>query len=174
MKTIQPNIEGATSVLASKEEGIPERVNLSFSADFAPYPEYVEWANKDGRIWVRTRVEAPSTPTYYYAVVRSNSGDTGKEWSIVLFGDHRNGAVFPELPSGLNSWKPSKTGADKALVGNDVGAIDWLTVHEDPEGSLGGSSSWYVWRWKYVVGSSQTQALNLSQHAPFLVRQSQP
>lgn len=174
MKTIQPDVEGATSILARKEVGIPERVDLSFDTDFAPYPEYIEWADKDGRIWVRTQVEAPSTPTYYYAVVRSNSDNTEKEWSIVLFGDHRNGAVFPELPSNLSSWKPSKVGADQALVSNDVGAIRWLTVQEDPEGSLGGSSSWYVWRWKYVVGSSQTQALNLSQHAPFFARRSQP
>ncbi len=174
MKTIQPSVEGASSILVRKEHGIPERTELSFDRHFAPYPEYVEWTNKNDRIWVRTQVEAPSTPTYYYAAVRSNTGNTEKTWTIVLFGDHRNGAVFPELPSNLAGWKPTKTGVDRALVGNDVGTIRWLTIQKDPEGSLESDFSWYVWRWKYVVGSSQTQTLSVFPASPFRWLEAQP
>lgn len=130
-------------------------MHLSFDVDFVPYPEYVEWTNKDGRIWVKTQVKAPSVPTYYFAEVRSSISNIEKLWSIVLYGDHCYGAVFPRLPSELTNWAPTKEGADTAYVVSEVGTVRWLTMQEDPEGSLEGANPWYVSRWKYIVSSSQ-------------------
>jgi len=151
--TITPDTEEAGSIWIKRNSTIPKTLRLDFSHDFTPYPNYVEWDyDHRGRIWVKTSISSPSTPTYYYAEVASDKDNEHRTWSIELYGDHQNGAIFPELPAQLHPYIPTKRGVDKARVGNDVGNLRWFVARSDPSKSFSGDKAWLVWRWKYVVG----------------------
>ncbi len=166
-KYFEPYIEGADSILPRRESSIPETVELNESA-FAPYPEYVDWNEQGGRIWVQARVRPPegTRPTYHEAIVYARKGNEERQWTLVLFGDHRDGAVFPELPSDLAELAPAKADAEQAFVEFDAGTFRWYQAMEAPELSVAADPPWYVLRWKYVVGTARSQTLGTPYRLP--------